>query len=161
MRFIALNMTKLISTSFIPRFIACSILFLCSSTLVAEQVIKQDNYLVHYSAFPSTALSAKVVSTYGFKRSNYIALLNITPQKVEEGVTLGVKSEVTGKVQNLIGNSQKLDFKEIIEGDVVYYIAEFTFSNEEHFRFMIDIKALDGSDQHITLRFEQKFYRDE
>jgi len=154
-------MANLISNIYLRRLFLSFALLLFSSSVFAEQVVKQGNYLVHYSAFPSTALSAKVISTYGFKRSNYLALLNITPQKIEDGLIIGVKSEVSGKVQNLIGNSQTLKFKEIIEGDVVYYIAEFTFSNEEHFRFMIDIKALDGSNELIPLRFEKKFFRDE
>ncbi len=146
---------------FIPSF-SIALLALCISTITsAEQLVTQGNYTVHYSAFPSTALSAKMVSTYGFKRSNYIALLNITPQKTEDGLTVGVKSEVTGKVKNLIGNSQTLEFKEIIEGDVVYYIAEFSFSNEEHFRFAIDVKPLDGSSLQIPVSFEQKFFRDQ
>lgn len=141
-------------------FVSIILVFFCSM-LSAEQLITQGNYTVHYSAFPSTALSAKVVSTYGFKRSNYIALLNITPQKTIDGKTVGVKSEVTGKVRNLIGNSQTLQFKEIMEGDVVYYISEFSFSNEEHFRFIIDVKPLDDSNVDIPLRFEQKFFRDQ
>jgi hypothetical protein len=130
-----------------------------SSTLFAEQSIMSGNYVVHYSAFPSTVISPKVAASYGLKRSEYRALLNITPQiKNEDGVK-GIKAKLKGKAQNLVGQSQTLEFKEIIEGDVIYYLAEFSFSNEEHFRFFVELETLDGTNTLIPLKFEKKFIR--
>lgn len=135
--------------------------FFCSE-LFAEQKIQDGDYIVHYSAIPTTALSAKMAASYGFERSSYRALLNITPQKLAaDGTTTGVKSHVSGKATNLIGNTKDLEFKEIVEGDVVYYIADFGFSNEEYFRFSIDIQPLDKPNKTIPLKFEKKFLRDE
>lgn len=139
----------------------CFGLLFSSSFCFAEQKITQGEYQIHYSVFPSNVISAEVAAVYNIKRSAYRGVVNITPQKVIDNETnLGIKAVVNGKARNLIGNTQVLAFKEIIEGEVIYYLAEFGFSNEETFSFTIDITPQENSTQTIPLKFQKKFYVD-
>jgi len=141
-------------------FYSTFVCMLFSSSLAAEQKVVDGNYHVHYSVFPSTAISAEVASVYKLRRSDYRAIINITPQKVEGENTKPMAAVVSGSARNLIGNTRELEFREIVEQGVVYYIAEFPFSNEEHFRF--DINVIPDSDENkvINLKFEKKFFRE-
>lgn len=131
-----------------------------SAQTFAEQKIVQGSYEVHYSVFPSTTISPEVAAIYNIKRSKYRGLVNITPQIITDEVgTQGVKAIVSGRARNLLSNQQELVFKEIIEGSVVYYLAEFSYSNEEHFRFKIDLIP-EHSNETITINLEKKFYID-
>ena len=64
---------------------------------------------------------------------------------------------MTGTATNLLGNKKTLTFKEIKEGEAIYYIAEFGFSNEETFTFRIQFAA---SNQSHDIEFRQIFYAD-
>ena len=131
-----------------------------STQVFAEQKIVQGAYEVHYSVFPSTAISPEIAAAYNLKRSKYRGLVNITPQisTTETGLQ-GVKAKINGRARNLLSNQQELIFKEIIEGSVIYYLAEFSYSNEEHFRFKIDLVP-EHSTETISINFEKKFYID-
>ena len=54
-------------------------------------------------------------------------------------------------------NKQTLDFKEVIEGDSIYYLAQVDFTNEEILRFEVEIQQ---GNQFQKLQFQQKFYAD-
>ncbi len=133
---------------------------LLSTLAFAEQKIVDGAYHIHYSVFPSTAISAKVAATYQLKRSRHRALINITPQLVEGEQISGVKGKLSGTARNLIGQSTQLEFREIIEGTVVYYVAELPFSNEDHFRFNLTFIPQDTLNKTISLKFEKKFPRE-
>ena len=64
---------------------------------------------------------------------------------------------LTGTARNLLGNKKQLTFKEVVEGDAIYYLAQIDYSNEEIYRFDIEINQ-NGKVQ--TLKFQQKFYVD-
>ncbi|MFS1492224.1 DUF4426 domain-containing protein [Vibrio splendidus] len=114
---------------------------------------------VHYSAFNSTFLTAQVAKQYQLKRNGYSAILNIS---VLDNSSLGkpaTTAKVSGTAKNLVGNTRTLKFREIKEGDAIYYLAEFPVTHEENITFTIDINAgLKGAG---PLRFIQKFYIEE
>lgn len=141
-------------------FLLSLIFLFFSGYAFAEQKIVEGDYHIHYSVFPSTALSPVVASQYNLVRSQYRAVINITPQRINADEKSGAPASVTGTRSNLIGNTSELDFREITEGEVVYYIADFPFSNEEHFRFSIAISPDDSNGKSIPLTFEKKFYRE-
>jgi hypothetical protein len=147
------------------KFILFSLVFILFNPLLflgtafAEQKIVQDGYQIHYSVFPSNSISPEVAAIYKIKRSGYRAIVNITPQKLlTNGETIGFKAAISGKARNLIGNTKNLDFRAIVEGKVIYYIAEFSFSNEESFRFSVELSPNDEPSKVIPLTFEKKFY---
>ena len=114
---------------------------------------------VHYSAFNSTFLTPTVARNYQLKRSGYSAILNISLLDRSQVGTPAMSGKLSGTIKNLIGQTRKLNFKKITEGDAIYYLAEFSISEEENIRFNIDIDA--GNKGKGTLKFTQKFYVEE
>jgi len=161
-------MQKIITTHKLLAYYLILLLVFSSTAVFSEQKLIQGEYQIHYSVFPSNTISPEISAIYGIKRSKNRALLNITPQKIlkstsasEELLTdksfLAVNAQITGKARNLIGHTKNLQFREISEGKTVYYLAEFSYSNEEHFRFTIDVTPLGQNTQTINLNFDKRF----
>ncbi|WP_252177972.1 DUF4426 domain-containing protein [Endozoicomonas sp. 4G] len=126
--------------------------------VINDEPARFGDYEVYYSAFPSTFLEPDMAKMYGFERGPKNGLVNIVVRNVrdsEEGTA--VKASFDGKTSNLLGQQSALKFREIDEGDAVYYLAGFRFSNEETLKFTIKIR-LEGSSQSHTIQFSQKFY---
>ncbi|ADT69499.1 MAG: hypothetical protein ACI9H9_002463 [Pseudoalteromonas tetraodonis] len=111
---------------------------------------------VHYIAFPSTFIQPQIAKTYGLERSGYKGIVNISILKNDTDKT-AQKATLQGTARNLLGNKQSLNFKEVVEGDSVYYLAQVDYTNEEILRFEIEIQQ---GNQFQTLKFQQKFYVD-
>lgn len=121
----------------------------------AEQKQVLGNWDVHYIALNSTFLTPEVAKQYGIVRSKFNGLINISvldrKDKTAQSVIL------TGEAKNLLGVVKKLTFKEVQEGQAIYYLAVLPFSDREQYR--ITIKINDGKEQK-TLKFQHKFYAD-
>ncbi|MGE6463567.1 DUF4426 domain-containing protein [Pseudoalteromonas tetraodonis] len=111
---------------------------------------------VHYIAFPSTFIQPQIAKTYGLERSGFNGIVNISILKNDTDKT-AQKATLQGTARNLLGNKQSLNFKEVVEGDSVYYLAQVDYTNEEILRFEIEIQQ---GNQFQTLKFQQKFYVD-
>jgi hypothetical protein len=111
---------------------------------------------VHYIAFPSTFIQPKIAQAYNLERSGYKGIVNISILKNDSKST-AQQATLTGTAKNLLGNKQTLNFKEVKEGDAIYYLAQVDYTNEEILRFEIEIKQ---NNQFQTLQFQQKFYVD-
>lgn len=114
---------------------------------------------VHYSAFNSTFLTPSVARSYKLKRNGYSAILNISVLDKSQLGKPAISAKVSGLSKNLVGNTRTLNFREIKEGDAIYYLAEFPITNEENLTFNIDIHA--GNKGAGALKFNQKFYVEE
>lgn len=125
----------------------------------AEQVLKMGDYVVHYNAFASSFLSADVARQYGITRSKYQGVLNIAVQRASDGKDVAVTANVHGRVKNDIAQVVDLDFREIKDGDAIYYIASFSHSDKEKLDFDIAIQP-EGKGQAQSLTFSQDFYAD-
>ncbi|SDK11360.1 protein of unknown function [Ferrimonas sediminum] len=125
----------------------------------AEQKVQVGDYAIHYVSFGSTFIPPSIAKNYDITRSRYIGLVNIMVKDTsQDKVGTALSAEITGYAQNLLGSQKNLRFKEIREGDAIYYIAEIEHRNEETFTFSIDIN--NGTDLDTNLQFEQKFYVD-
>jgi hypothetical protein len=111
---------------------------------------------VHYIAFPSTFIQPKIAKAYNLERSGYKGIVNISILKNDADKTAQTAT-LTGTAKNLLGNKQTLTFKEVKEGDSIYYLAQVNYTNEEILRFEIEIQQ---SNQFQKLQFQQKFYVD-
>ncbi|CAH9058885.1 hypothetical protein PSEHALCIP103_01952 [Pseudoalteromonas haloplanktis] len=111
---------------------------------------------VHYIAFPSTFIQPQIAKTYGLERSGYKGIVNISILKNDTDKT-AQEATLQGTARNLLGNKQSLNFKEVVEGDSIYYLAQVDYTNEEILRFEIEIQQ---GNQFQTLKFQQKFYVD-
>ena len=66
---------------------------------------------------------------------------------------------VTGRTRNLLGQAQKVVFKEIREGEAIYYLGSFRFNNEEHLSFDINVKP-NANEPSYSVNFKKKFFVD-
>lgn len=121
----------------------------------AEQKQVLGNWDVHYIVVNSTFFSPEIARQYGLVRSKYNALVNISVlnSDSQQAQTVGM----SGTATNLLGTEKALSFKKVQEGDAIYYLAVFSFRNEETYRFNIDIQR---GDRVETLKFQQKLYVD-
>lgn len=127
-----------------------------SEQMQGAQYKELGPWQVHYIAFPSTFVQPKIAQAYGLERSNYKGIVNISILKNDADNTAQTAS-LSGTAKNLLGNKQVLEFKEVVEGDSIYYLAQVKFTNEEILRFDIEIKQ---NNQFQKLQFQQKFYVD-
>jgi len=139
-------------------FIACLVLAFNAHSAQEQgaQYKELGPWQVHYIAFPSTFIQPQIAKTYGLERSGYKGIVNISILKNDTDKT-AQKATLQGTARNLLGNKQSLNFKEVVEGDSVYYLAQVDYTNEEILRFEIEIQQ---GNQFQTLKFQQKFYVD-
>ena len=119
----------------------------------AQFVSFPGGYEVHYIVVTSTFIEPEVATRLGITRGSKQALVNLSVLK--DGVP--VSAAVTGTATNLIGTLRPLEFREVREGVAIYSIAVLRFSEQEHWRFAIDID-IPGRDTPAELRFTQQLF---
>ncbi|MCG8610860.1 MAG: DUF4426 domain-containing protein [Pseudomonadales bacterium] len=138
----------------------CAILLAWPPATQAEQKEIFDGYEVHYNAFNSTFLSPEVAKQYGIIRSKSLALLNVSVLKLPDqsgGTPLPVAASVKGTITNNVQQQREIDFTRITEGQAVYYLGQFQFSENDLLVFNLDATP-DGSIRPLKLRFSQSFF---
>lgn len=138
-------------------FIVTATLCLCLfNHAFAEQSQKVGNYSIHYSAFNSTFLTPAIAKSYGIKRSGYSGVVNISVLDSSIKGSPAVPVEISGIANNLLDARIELKFKEIREGDAIYYIAQIPYRDDQLINFSIALKY--GSKLNTQIKFKQKFY---
>ena len=107
---------------------------------------------VHYSAFNSTFLQPDIAAAAGLVRSKQQGVLNIAVLKAGQPA----QASVSGQVKNLLGQTHALEFKPVKEGNVLYYLAQFPFEQQEMLRFSLTVKV--GSQAPNSFEFNQEFF---
>ncbi len=125
----------------------------------AEQFQSFDSYEVHYNTFNSSFLTPEVARAYDIQRSQHLALLNIAVLDNQSEGKKPVKAMISGSMKNLLGQTRNLDFSEIREGDAVYYISSFRFTDDERWSFAINVQP-DPNQPAYQLKFDKQFYVD-
>lgn len=147
----------------ITKTILCSFLLFLSNALTsvyAENSMNFGDYVVHYNAFRSDTLTPEIAKTYQITRRNNRMVVNITVLKRQtDGKTIPVKARVEGFASNLSGQVKNLEFKEIVDGEAIYYITQDQVSHQETLKF--EIKASpQGAGITGTVKFKQQFFTD-
>ncbi|OYW94908.1 MAG: hypothetical protein B7Z18_04285 [Alishewanella sp. 32-51-5] len=119
----------------------------------AEQKKTLGNWDIHYIAFNSTFLTPDVARAANLSRNKTNAIINISVLDSQSQQAQQVV--ISGIARNLLGQQRELTFREIKDGDAIYYIAVMPFRNEEQFRFSLDIRQ---GNQRQQLSFDQKLY---
>ena len=125
----------------------------CSQLSIAEQMQRFGQYELHYIVIPTTMLKPSIASEYDISRGKDRALVNVSVLNREKKP---VSARIAGDSQNLLGQLQDLDFKQVKEGDAIYYLAEIRFADQEVHRIKIEATAPDGKS--TLLKFTQKLY---
>jgi len=133
-------------------------LMLFITSAVAEQKQQVGNYDIHYMALGSTFITPAIAKTYGIERSQYNGIINITVLDTSQQGNPAVAVEISGIANNLLDARMDLNFKEIREGDAIYYIAQVPYRDNQEINFTIAIKH--GNKLNTALKFKQKFYVD-
>ncbi len=136
--------------------LAVCLSFFMVLTVHAEVKRKQsfDALDVHYNIFNSTFLEPDTARAVGLSRSKNQAVINIS--MVKDGK--GQKGSVTGGYKNLLGQSTTLTFKEIDEGNAVYYLSQFPITSQELLRFELQVTDSEGKSH--SLKFNQEVFPD-
>lgn len=119
------------------------LLMACHTARADEQTFGDSfrNYTVHYIAVNSTFLTPEIAEQYAIARAERRAFLNISVLRNEaNGSTTPVTAVLTGGKSNLMQQSSEIAFTEIREGDAIYYIGQFDFSNAELLRFTVEVQ---------------------
>jgi hypothetical protein len=138
--------------------LAAAVALLIVTPAAAEQSQALGNYVVHYNALNSTALTPEVARQYGIQRSKNRAILNVSVLRQVMGTTgEPVTAKVTGQTTNLSRQLQTLSPREVREGNAIYYLAEFAISDQEIMDFDIEVQP-EGKGESGTVHFRQQFY---
>ncbi|MEZ5502081.1 MAG: DUF4426 domain-containing protein [Halioglobus sp.] len=124
----------------------------------AQQAETFGPYELHYSVVNTSFLDPKIAETYGIVRGEKRALVNLAVRENIPGGSVARTMALQARSWDLIQN-QTLEFREIREGESIYYIAEFPFINEEWRFFEIQFRPA-GADQTYNLTFKRQLYVD-
>ncbi|MCO1334842.1 DUF4426 domain-containing protein [Microbulbifer sp. OS29] len=109
------------------------------------------DYRVVYSVFNSDFIQPEIAQQYQLVRAKDRAYVNVSVVK-KEGGARGLSAEMSGTATNLIQQSRPLKFKEIREGDAVYYLAPLRFEDEETLTFNVEVTLPNGKSEKISFR---------
>jgi hypothetical protein len=115
---------------------------------IAEQKQRIGAYDAHYSIVPTLFLKPEVAARHGIRRGRDRALLNVS---VLDRTETPVRAAVSGTVRNLLGQQLNLEFREVLDGTAVYYLAVVQHTNREMLRFVIDITTPDAAVHQLDL----------
>ncbi len=124
----------------------------------AQQMQKFGAFELHYIVIPTTLLQPEIAQRYGISRGKDRALCNIS---VIDANGKGVAAAFSGSSQNLLGQRQDLSFRQVIDGDAIYYLATIRHADEETHRINIDAKVAASPTTKAastTLKLTQKLY---
>ncbi|WP_339080363.1 DUF4426 domain-containing protein [Pseudomonas sp. TMP9] len=136
--------------------IALLFIALCLSLpALAERKQSFGDLDVHYIAFNSGFLQPDIAAANNLVRSKTQGVVNISVLKAGKASN----ASVSGVVKDLVGRSHTLTFKRVSEGEAIYYLAQFPFTQQELLRFSLTVSAADGVAH--TLEFNQEVFPDE
>jgi hypothetical protein len=137
------------------RFASLLLCLLLALPAFAERKQTFGELDVHYSVFNSSFLQPDVAAAAGLTRSKTVGVLNIAALKDGKGQA----AKVSGTLKNLLGQTNELQFKQVLESGAVYYLAEFPLREREMLTFSINVQVGDGAPH--TLTFNQEVFPDE
>jgi hypothetical protein len=119
------------------------------------------DFTVHYLAVNSTFLEPEIAAQYGIERGSRVGFINVAVLRNETDTRIGtpVHAVITGGKFNLMQQSSPLTFKEVREGEAIYYLAQFDFSNAETLRFEIDVQP-EGQGEAHKITWNTQLYAD-
>ncbi|MDT0583208.1 DUF4426 domain-containing protein [Brumicola blandensis] len=119
----------------------------------AEQKKTLGQWDVHYIVLDTTFLTPEIAKANQIVRSKYNALVNISvlDKDTQEAQNLSV----TGSARNLLGSKIDLNFKKVVDGKAIYYLAVLSHDHRETFRFEVTVQQ--GNKQEV-LKFQEELY---
>ena len=122
----------------------------------AENSLRSGEFVLHYSAIPTTTLTPEIARQYQVTRSANRALVNIAVRRGARGADSAVASTVTGAATKLRGQRSDLRVREVREGDAIYYLAEARVAGQETLTFEVEAVPEGGASMKVS--FRQEFF---
>lgn len=145
---------------FLPLAFLVTFFFLfIPNPVFAESSKVVGNYTLHYIAVNSTFIDAKIAQQYKIKRGKRSAFINIAVLRNDKSTGTPVEARLDGSVRNLMQQSNKLAFQQVREGDAIYYLGQFEFSNGEKLHLKVDVQP-EGKGDTYTLEWDTQLYSD-
>lgn len=144
-----------------------SILFLLLASLAHANIYEKQgdsmqqfgDYQVHYNVFNSSFITPAIANEYGLKRAKNRALMNVSVLKrQEDGTYRGVTAKVKGIHDDLL-QKEPLKFKEIIEENAVYYIADFKIHHRIDVYFTVEVEV--AGEKPFKVQWQKRLYHDD
>jgi hypothetical protein len=121
---------------------------------LAERKVSFADLEVHYNALNSSFLQPDVAAAKELVRSKNQGVLNIAILKAGKAST----GNVTGSIKDLASREQPLTFRQVSEGEAIYYLAQFPITHHEQLRFSINLSVA-GGESH-SFEFNQEVFPD-
>lgn len=115
------------------------------------------DHRVVFSAFNSSFVQPEVATRHNITRGRNRGLVNIA--LIEGDHITGRAAIVEGTVTDIMSRQRVLEFFEVREGDAVYYLAPFSFSNQDPLTFRINVQT-EAEGSVMPVSFQRTFYRD-
>lgn len=136
-----------------------ALMMLMPRAAAAGQSQRYGHYIVYYSAISTDLLTPAVANAYGYQRSSHKGLVNIAIKRgAGNGVEQAVAGKVSGSAVNLSGQRVPVDFREVKDGDAVYYLGTFPISGSDTVRF--DLTVTPAGDTPHKLVFSRDYVTD-
>lgn len=126
----------------------------------AENSTSIGGYVIHHNTLTTDSLPPQVASAHNIQRSKERAILNVSVMRGEPGrVGTPVQAQVTATARNLIGQTRRIDMREIRDGEAIYYIGDFPVANREKLDFFLEVTP-EGEHAPLKVRLSDTFYTD-
>lgn len=123
---------------------------LCS--WAGDRKLTQGEYEIHYSAFNGDFLSAEMAQSHNLIRSNQQGVVSIALFKAG----LPKPALITGTLTFARGQELPLGFRQIKEGNSLYYLSQFPIAKQDVLTFNLLVQPLDSDP--IPLTFTQEVF---
>ena len=135
-------------------------LILAIAPATAENSTRARGYTVHHNAVPASMLTPEVATRHGVVRSRYRGLLTVSViQETANTTGRAVPARIQAEAKSLTGRVERLEMREVTEGDAVYYLATFPVTDGDDMRFSLEVTPR-GEALPITASFSQQFFID-
>lgn len=147
----------------LSQWIGACLLTLIVLNVNAEQKRVFGEYEVHYIGLSSNFLTPEVAKIYNIPRSGSLGFLNISvlQKSKDHPIPAAVDAELKGTIRNLIGQSRELEFRQVREGNAIYYISTFRFDDGDMYNFDLDVIPSNAKQKNLDVKFSQRFYIEE
>lgn len=117
------------------------------------------NYVIHFNALRTDALTPEIARSYGIQRSTNRVMLNVTLMHKQDGQgpSKAVDGTVVVGVHNLNGQTKSMEMRRIAEGEAIYYIGEVSISGTEILVFDINATPA-GESAPLNVKLQREFY---
>ena len=126
----------------------------------AENSSHTGGYTIHHNALTTDSLPVQVATAYGIQRSKTRALLNVSVLRDEvDGRGTPVRADVKAVARTLYGQIRPIEMREVVEGEAIYYLADFPVAHREVLNFDFEIMP-EGGRYPLRASMRQEFYTD-